>query len=106
MIATRWREKRGSTVRGRVRSSSSCRLPTLVSASVVASRARSLPHNVAGKAEFARVAHGLLEEMMPWATEEITALGAQAWLTGTDDELFLGLRERARFLRVLDSNVT
>jgi DNA replication and repair protein RecF len=38
--------------------------------------------------------------------QEILALGAQAWLTGTDDELFLGLRERAQFLRVLDSNVT
>lgn len=37
---------------------------------------------------------------------EIVALGAQAWLTGTDDELFLGLRAHAQFLRVLDSNVT
>ncbi|MCR2832852.1 DNA polymerase IV [Parerythrobacter lacustris] len=31
----------------------------------IASRAHSLPHNVPGKTEFARVAHGLLEEMLP-----------------------------------------
>jgi DNA replication and repair protein RecF len=38
--------------------------------------------------------------------DEIAALGAQAWLTGTDDELFAGLRSRARFFRVLDATVT
>jgi DNA replication and repair protein RecF len=38
--------------------------------------------------------------------DAIAALGAQAWLTGTDDELFQGLRGRAQFLRVLDSSVT
>ena len=38
--------------------------------------------------------------------DEISALGAQAWLTGTDDELFQGLRGRARFFRVLDATVT
>ncbi len=38
--------------------------------------------------------------------DEIVALGAQVWLTGTDDELFMGLRGRARFFRVLDSTVT
>ena len=37
--------------------------------------------------------------------EEISALGAQAWLTGTDDELFAGLRGRAQFFRVLDATV-
>lgn len=37
--------------------------------------------------------------------DEISALGAQAWLTGTDDELFQGLRGRARFFRVLDATV-
>jgi len=37
--------------------------------------------------------------------DEISALGAQVWLTGTDDELFLGLRGRARFFRVLDATV-
>ncbi len=37
--------------------------------------------------------------------DEISALGAQAWLTGTDDELFQGLRKRARFFRVLDATV-
>jgi DNA replication and repair protein RecF len=38
--------------------------------------------------------------------DEISDLGAQAWLTGTDDELFGGLRGRARFFRVLDATVT
>ena len=38
--------------------------------------------------------------------DEIVALGAQVWLTGTDDDLFMGLRGRARFFRVLDSTVT
>ncbi len=38
--------------------------------------------------------------------DAIAALGAQAWLTGTDDELFQGLRGRAQFLRVFDSSVT
>jgi len=38
--------------------------------------------------------------------DEIVALGAQVWLTGTDDEFFMGLRGRARFFRVLDSTVT
>ncbi len=37
--------------------------------------------------------------------DEIMSLGAQAWLTGTDDELFAGLRGRARFFRVLDATV-
>jgi DNA replication and repair protein RecF len=37
--------------------------------------------------------------------DEICDLGAQAWLTGTDDELFAGLRGRARFFRVLDATV-
>jgi DNA replication and repair protein RecF len=38
--------------------------------------------------------------------DEIAALGAQAWLTGTDDELFSGLRGRAQFFRVLDATLT
>ena len=37
--------------------------------------------------------------------DEIMSLGAQAWLTGTDDELFAGLRGQARFFRVLDATV-
>lgn len=37
--------------------------------------------------------------------DEISHLRAQAWLTGTDDELFAGLRGRARFFRVLDATV-
>jgi DNA replication and repair protein RecF len=38
--------------------------------------------------------------------DEIAALGAQVWLTGTDDDLFHGLRGRAQFFRILDSSVT
>jgi DNA replication and repair protein RecF len=38
--------------------------------------------------------------------DELAALGAQAWLTGTDDELFSGLRGRAQFFRVLDATLT
>jgi len=33
-------------------------------------------------------------------------LGCQAWLTGTDEEVFGGLASRARFFRVLDATVT
>ncbi|HEX2117304.1 MAG TPA: DNA replication and repair protein RecF, partial [Alphaproteobacteria bacterium] len=38
--------------------------------------------------------------------DELSALGVQAWLTGTDDELFAGLRGRAQFFRVLDATLT
>jgi DNA replication and repair protein RecF len=38
--------------------------------------------------------------------DALVELGAQAWLTGTDEELFAALRGRARFFRVLDANVT
>lgn len=38
--------------------------------------------------------------------DELAALGAQAWLTGADDELFHGLRGRAQFFRVLDATLT
>ncbi|MGQ0663422.1 MAG: DNA replication/repair protein RecF [Pseudomonadota bacterium] len=37
--------------------------------------------------------------------DEIGALGGQAWLTGTEEELFAGLKSRARFFRVLDAGV-
>jgi DNA replication and repair protein RecF len=37
--------------------------------------------------------------------DEACALGAQAWLTGTDEDLFQGLRGRAQFFRILDSSV-
>ncbi|WP_430397959.1 DNA replication/repair protein RecF [Ferrovibrio sp.] len=37
--------------------------------------------------------------------EEILALGGQAWLTGTDLDLFKGLRERAEFFAVADGAV-
>lgn len=38
--------------------------------------------------------------------DELAVLGVQAWLTGTDDELFAGLRGRAQFFRVLDATLT
>jgi DNA replication and repair protein RecF len=38
--------------------------------------------------------------------EEVCALGAQAWLTGTEAELFDPLRERAQYFRVADATVT
>jgi DNA replication and repair protein RecF len=36
---------------------------------------------------------------------ELAALGAQAWLTGTDAELFEGLRGRAQFFAVADATL-
>jgi DNA replication and repair protein RecF len=36
---------------------------------------------------------------------ELAALGAQAWLTGTDAELFEGLRGRAQFFAVVDATL-
>ncbi len=36
---------------------------------------------------------------------ELVALGGQAWLTGTDDELFAELRGAAQFLRVADATI-
>lgn len=38
--------------------------------------------------------------------DEITGLGAQAWLTGTDGQLFRPLRGRAQFFAVADARVT
>jgi DNA replication and repair protein RecF len=48
-----------------------------------------------------------LDEMRRTALfDEILALGAQAWLTGTDPELFRPLRDgRAQFLRVADATL-
>ena len=37
--------------------------------------------------------------------DELAALGVQAWLTGTDDDLFAGLRSRAQFFRVTNGMV-
>ncbi|MEI7607707.1 MAG: DNA replication/repair protein RecF [Rhodospirillaceae bacterium] len=37
--------------------------------------------------------------------DEILALGGQAWLTGTDDALFVPLKDRARFISVADGRV-
>jgi DNA replication and repair protein RecF len=37
---------------------------------------------------------------------EVTALGAQAWLTGTDDELFVELRGTAQFFGVREATVS
>ena len=36
--------------------------------------------------------------------DEICALGAQAWMTGTESELFGALGERAQYLEVSDEN--
>jgi len=37
--------------------------------------------------------------------DEVVALGAQCWMTGTDTELFAPLRGRAQILRVTDGTV-
>ena len=36
--------------------------------------------------------------------DEITALGAQAWMTGTGTELFDGLGQRAQYLEVTEED--
>lgn len=38
--------------------------------------------------------------------DEIVAMGAQAWMTGTDAEAFSGLAERGQFFRVEDGRIT
>ncbi len=38
--------------------------------------------------------------------DEIERLGSQAWLTGTDDDVFAPLRHKAQFLNVADGSVT
>ncbi len=38
--------------------------------------------------------------------EEIERLGAQAWMTGTDSEVFLSLQEKAEFLNVAEGAIT
>jgi DNA replication and repair protein RecF len=38
--------------------------------------------------------------------DELCALGAQSWMTGTDAMLFAGLGERAQFFRVADATAT
>jgi DNA replication and repair protein RecF len=37
--------------------------------------------------------------------DEVVALGAQSWMTGTDAELFAPLRGRAQILRVADGSI-
>jgi DNA replication and repair protein RecF len=37
--------------------------------------------------------------------DEVVALGAQSWMTGTDAELFTPLRGRAQILRVADGSI-
>ncbi|MBI3444275.1 MAG: DNA replication and repair protein RecF, partial [Magnetospirillum sp.] len=37
--------------------------------------------------------------------DELCALGAQSWMTGTDAMLFAGFGSRAQFFRVTDANV-
>jgi DNA replication and repair protein RecF len=38
--------------------------------------------------------------------DEIVAMGAQAWMSGTDAEAFSGLVERGQFFRVEDGRIT
>lgn len=38
--------------------------------------------------------------------DELCALGAQSWMTGTDEPLFDGFGDRAQFFRVADASVT
>jgi DNA replication and repair protein RecF len=38
--------------------------------------------------------------------DELVALGAQPWLTGTDPELFAGLKDRAQFFEVREARIT
>jgi DNA replication and repair protein RecF len=38
--------------------------------------------------------------------DELVALGAQPWLTGTDPELFAGLHGRAQFFEVQAARIT
>jgi DNA replication and repair protein RecF len=38
--------------------------------------------------------------------DELGAIGAQSWMTGTDDLLFAGFEDRAQFFRVADAAVT
>ena len=38
--------------------------------------------------------------------DELCALGAQSWLTGTDEQSFAGFGERAQFFRVAEASVT
>lgn len=78
----------------------------LVSIVLAQARARAAERGMAPILLLDEVAAHLDGERRAALFEELVALGAQSWLTGTDVEPFAGLGSRAQFFRVDDSVVT
>jgi DNA replication and repair protein RecF len=78
----------------------------LVSIVLAQARARAADKGVAPILLLDEVAAHLDRERRTALFDELTALGAQSWLTGTDPEHFAGLAGRAQFFHVADSVAT
>lgn len=78
----------------------------LVSIVLAQARARTLERGMAPILLLDEVVAHLDAERRAALFDELTALGAQSWLTGTEPEPFAGLGGRAQFFRVDDSVVT
>jgi DNA replication and repair protein RecF len=77
----------------------------LIALILAAARLRALEHGAAPILLLDEVVAHLDETRRAALFDELVALGAQAWLTGTDRALFAGLRDRAQFLGVADGAV-
>ncbi|HUT50045.1 MAG TPA: DNA replication/repair protein RecF [Alphaproteobacteria bacterium] len=77
----------------------------LIALVLAAARLRALEHGAAPILLLDEVVAHLDETRRAALFDELVALGAQAWLTGTDRALFDALEDRAQFLDVADGAV-
>ena len=77
----------------------------LIALVLAAARLRALEHGAAPILLLDEVVAHLDETRRAALFDELVALGAQAWLTGTDRALFAALEDRAQFLDVADGAV-
>lgn len=77
----------------------------LIALVLAAARLRALEHGAAPILLLDEVVAHLDERRRAALFDELVALGAQAWLTGTDRALFATLRDRAQFFDVADGAV-
>jgi len=77
----------------------------LIALVLAAARLRALEHGAAPILLLDEIVAHLDETRRAALFDELVALGAQAWLTGTDRALFAALGDRAQFLDVADGAV-
>ncbi|MBF0375266.1 MAG: hypothetical protein HQL39_17855 [Alphaproteobacteria bacterium] len=78
----------------------------LISLVLGQARVRAVERGVAPMLLLDEVAAHLDETRRRALFDELCAMGAQSWLTGTEPALFAGLDGRAQFFRVRDATVT